>query len=78
MRGMPHTLAGSKGRRRPWDLWNDQTLGLLREMCQQQASWDDINAAFPQYGMSTILFGMRTIIYHDYHAALRSGPSASA
>lgn len=68
MSKMPVTYL-PKGRRRGWDLWDDEKLAKLRALCEQQASWDDLNAAFPTYGMSTVLFGMRTIIYNDARRA---------
>jgi hypothetical protein len=69
MSRMPSQIRGPRGRRRAWDMWPEDQLTALRALCQRNASWDDLNAAFPEYGMSSIMYGMRTIIYRDYFAA---------
>jgi hypothetical protein len=42
--------------------WTPETLQVLYDLCARNASWDDINAAFPGWGASTILTGARHII----------------
>lgn len=43
-------------------VWTPETLQTLYDLCARNASWDDINAAFPGWGASTMLTGARTII----------------
>jgi hypothetical protein len=43
-------------------VWTPETLQTLYDLCARNASWDDLNAAFPGWGASTLLTGARTII----------------
>lgn len=42
--------------------WDTERLAKLKSMCASHASYDDLNAAFPGFGISTLLVGMRMII----------------
>lgn len=43
-------------------VWTPETLQTLYDLCARDASYDDLNAAFPGWGASTLLTGTRTII----------------
>ena len=43
-------------------VWTPETLATLYDLCARNASYDDLNAAFPGWGASTLLTGARTII----------------
>jgi hypothetical protein len=44
-------------------VWTPEAYALLRELCAQRASWNDLEAAFPTWGQNTIMLGMRDLIY---------------
>lgn len=43
-------------------VWTPETLQTLYDLCADNASLDDLMAAFPGWGAATLLTGARTII----------------
>jgi hypothetical protein len=43
-------------------VWTPETLQTLYDLCAKGASFDDLMAAFPGWGASTLLTGTRMII----------------